>query len=73
MAGSNKNYPLAIQAKLPLVSTEKSKQPFRVPKRKLVPLKDEDEGSLGEQELCSMYMSSSDPYSKVKRMFRSLC
>ena len=66
MASSNKNYPLTIQAKLPLVSTEKSKQPFRAPKRKPPPLKDDDEDSLGEQELCSMYMSSSDPDAKVR-------
>ena len=54
---SSSKYPVAIQAKLPMVASEKSRQPFRAPKRKL-----EEEDNLDEEEtednVCSLYSQS---------------
>lgn len=64
MGGPGKNYPLAIQAKLPLTSSEKSKDQFRAPKRVLLTFKDEE--MLAEDDLCSMYTNTEDLGSKVR-------
>ena len=54
---SSSKYPVAIQAKLPMVASEKSRQPFRAPKRKL-----EEEDNLDEEgtedNVCSLYSQS---------------
>ncbi len=62
---SSSKYPVAIQAKLPMVASEKSRQPFRAPKRKL-----EEEDKLDEEgtedNVCSLYSQSPESSSVIE-------
>ncbi len=60
---SSTKYPVAIQAKLPLVASERSKQPFRAPKRKLEEEILEEEST--EENVCSLYSQPSPESSHV--------
>ncbi|XP_064402731.1 exonuclease 1-like [Halichondria panicea] len=60
---SSTKYPVAIQAKLPLVASERSKQPFRAPKRKLEEEILEEEST--EENVFSLYSQPSPESSHV--------
>ena len=53
MGTAGRQYPLSIQAKLPLVSTAKSKRQFKPPKRALP--REETDSSVGDEVLRSIY------------------
>lgn len=60
MGSANKQYPVAIQAKLPMSSSAKSSRPFKPPSRLRVKSTERADGALQDEELMNLYTTCTE-------------